>query len=232
MKGILRMSRGRITTAIILIIIGTAYLFSNMGMLHIGEVIHLYWPCIFIFIGVINLVSSGGQRNSTAYIFILIGVILQANKFGWFTWEWHLYWPLIIILIGLWILFKPRSQKWWPGNKIGSDNFGITAVFGGAHRVIESTNFRGGEITAIFGGAEVDLRSAKTSEQDITINVTTIFGGVEIRVPSSWRVDMQVTPILGGSDDKRRSVVTDPSGGNPVLHIRGSVIFGGLEVKE
>jgi hypothetical protein len=51
-------------------------------------------------------------------------------------------------------------------------------------------------------------------------------GGAHIFVPPTWKVVMQVTPIMGGVDDKSRSGL----GGTQFLYVRGTVLMGGVEI--
>ena len=63
------------------------------------------------------------------------------------------------------------------------------------------------------------------------IDITCIFGGTTIIVPESWNVVIEVTPILGGFSDSRKmrgDVIRDNTRS---LTIRGTVIFGGGEIK-
>lgn len=224
--------RGRYRAALIIIAIGVLFLLSNLEMLNLRYLVRTYWPSIFIIIGLTNLVSSRHGISTGAILFILIGVFLQANKLGWLGWEWYQYWPILLIVIGFWILIKPRSQRWWPGNKIDSDSFDMFTIFSGAHRTIQSTNFRGGDATAVMGGIDLDLRPARTTEREVRLNVTAFMGGIEIRVPQEWKVDLHVTPILGGVEDTRHIISTNQSDPMPTLSIHGTAILGGIKIKD
>jgi len=54
-------------------------------------------------------------------------------------------------------------------------------------------------------------------------------GGVEIRVPENWKLVIEVSPILGGIEDKRNSSVEQDE--ERILVIKGFCLFGGLEVR-
>ncbi len=225
-------SRGRFIAASVFILIGAALLLRNLDLLNIGYLIRTYWPCILIMIGLSHLASSRNAGHLGGWIFILIGVILQAEKLGWLDWRWYQYWPVVIIIIGLWILIRPRSKSWWPGNTIESDQFDMFTLFSGSNKTVQSSNFKGGELTTIFGGIKADLRPAKSLEKEIKLTATAIFGGIELIVPQNWRVSIHVTPILGGVEDKRKMISSTLSDDAPTLIIRGTVIFGGVEIKD
>jgi predicted membrane protein len=78
-----------------------------------------------------------------------------------------------------------------------------------------------------MGGCEIDLRQAAIDGEAV-IDVFALWGGIEIRVPDDWTVIGQVTPFMGGYDDKTRS---RPGSGAHRLVIRGMVVMGGVEVK-
>jgi len=54
-------------------------------------------------------------------------------------------------------------------------------------------------------------------------------GGVDIRVPDTWQVRCDVTPLLGGADDSTRA--TQGSSSAPTLRVVGSVTLGGLSIR-
>lgn len=110
-----------------------------------------------------------------------------------------------------------------------SDLVNAQALFTGIERRILSKNFRGGKTSAIFGGTEIDLTQADLAEGAI-LNIEVAFGGVKLIVPSHWELQINVSNIFAGIEDKRSysQIAPDPS---KVLKIYGSVIFGGLEIK-
>jgi hypothetical protein len=102
-----------------------------------------------------------------------------------------------------------------------------TAFLAGFDRKCTSQQFKGGDLTAIMGGGKVDFREADFQEGAPVIDVSVIMGGLEIIVPETWTVDSQVTPVLGGYEDKTRA----PKDAGKRLVIRGSAVLGGVEVK-
>ena len=92
-----------------------------------------------------------------------------------------------------------------------------------------SKNFQGGDLINIFGGSELDLIQADFNGT-ATIDLITIFGGTKLLVPSNWNVKSEAVTIFGGMDDKRKMQVTQEASGKTLL-IRGTVIFGGIEIK-
>lgn len=111
----------------------------------------------------------------------------------------------------------------------GDDYIDSVSVFGGTKKSILSKNFKGGEIVTIMGGAEINLVHSDINGL-VVLDVTQIFGGTKIYIPPTWDVNSEMAAIFGGIDDKRSltQVLTDKS---KVLVIKGTSIFGGIEIK-
>lgn len=104
-----------------------------------------------------------------------------------------------------------------------------TSIFGSEKRIVLSKNFRGGDITNIFGGCEIDFMQADMTAP-ATVDITALFGGATLIVPSHWVVKSEAVSIFGGISDKRRMTnYTDAN--TKVLVLKGTVIFGGIDIK-
>jgi len=55
-----------------------------------------------------------------------------------------------------------------------------------------------------------------------------MMGGFEILVPETWRVISEVTPFMGGIEDKSRTS-SQPTA--PCLILRGFMMMGGVTIK-
>ena len=109
------------------------------------------------------------------------------------------------------------------------DTINAQALFTGIQKRVLSKNFQGGKVSAIFGGTDIDFSQADLADGAI-INVEVAFGGVKLVVPPHWDLQINVTNIFAGIEDKRMYPQT-PNDGTKVLRIYGSIIFGGLEIK-
>jgi hypothetical protein len=101
-------------------------------------------------------------------------------------------------------------------------------TFAGAEFKIASQAWKGGELGVTAGGVELDLRYARLAPEGALLEVRVVMGGVDIRVPDTWQVLCDVTPLIGGADDSTRS--TQGSTGAPLLRVVGSVTLGGLSI--
>ncbi|TVP51592.1 MAG: hypothetical protein EA341_05010 [Mongoliibacter sp.] len=110
-----------------------------------------------------------------------------------------------------------------------ADYVDAQAIFTGIERRVLSKNLKGGKVSAIFGGTDIDLSQADILD-GAAINVEVAFGGVKLIVPANWDLQINVTNIFAGVEDKRMYQPV-PSGETKTLKIYGSVIFGGIEIK-
>ncbi|HET8829025.1 MAG TPA: DUF5668 domain-containing protein [Pelobium sp.] len=112
----------------------------------------------------------------------------------------------------------------------GEEYIDSVSVFGGTKKSILSKNFKGGDVTNIMGGAELNFSHADINGVAV-LEVTQVFGGTKIIVPPSWEVVTEIsTTIFAGIDDKRSlsQVLTDKS---KVLVIKGTSVFGGIDIR-
>ncbi len=214
-------------SALILIIIGIIFLLANLSIVDFRHYLSQYWPLLLVIFGLIQLISSNFRMISTPVTFIVIGLILQLLKFGYFRWNqiWK-YWPVILILIGVKILVRKNRNK-VPGEDV--EYLDIFAMFGGANRKISSQSFKGGTVIAIMGGAEIDFPTAKISQGEHHLSLTAIMGGIDIKVPKNWNIVVKGTPILGAIEDKRENILPSENLNKLILHCLA--IMGGVEIK-
>lgn len=224
-------TQGRIFWGILLIFLGVLFLLDQMDKLDFGDLVGRYWPVIFILIGVSILLSNNFKNIGSGIFFILFGAFFLLIRMRVFDRAvWHYIWPLAIIGAGLWILLRPA---WHPdregATETGADDLNINRVFSGTSRKIGSQSFRGGKAEVVFGSAEIDLRGAKLAGGQATLVLSAVFGGIEVYVPRDWQVVLEGTPVLGSIESRRKSPGVPNS---DILTIKGSAVFGSIEVKE
>jgi len=224
-------TQGRIFWGILLILLGVLFLLDQMDKLDFGDLVGRYWPVIFILLGISILLSNNFKNVGSGVFFILFGTFFLLIRMRIFDRAvWHYIWPLAIIAVGLWVLFRPA---WHPDkNKVTgttADDLNISQVFSGSARKVESQAFRGGKAEVVFGSAEIDLRGARLAGGQATLVLSAVFGGIEVFVPRDWQIVLEGTPVLGSIESHKR--VSDVPPGQ-TLTIKGSAVFGSIEVKE
>ncbi len=227
----------RFIIGILLIIAGAILMLKKSTVLpepldHFIEDILFSWQMLLIVIGVIVL--AGSDNKTPGIIMIAVGgFFLVPEMFNDFFRSFNFFWPAIFIAIGIVLLVNSKRlvKKLDYAQTNNADYIDYVNIFSGAERQLITDNFQGGRVTSIFGGGEVDLTRSSLAAGDNVIEITCIFGGTTIIVPESWNVIINVTPILGGFSDSRKlrgDVIRDNTRS---LTIRGTVIFGGGEIK-
>lgn len=213
---------------VVLVAFGAFFLLRNFGLIPYFIPHYFFgWKAILVLVGVSMLVTG---RKREGLLFLLIGVffllpdIFQLPHISMRDW-----WPVILIVVGIGVFLRRRDQTYRRSGAVGSDYFEDVSIFGGSEKYFTSRNFKGGKITCIFGGSEINFSEADIGEEEAVLDVFCLFGGNEIRVPNEWTVVNDSFVIFGGHSDSRSGY----SERNPgkVLRIKGSIIFGGNEIK-
>ncbi len=227
----------RLIIGVLLIIAGFILIVQKSTILpepldHFIDDIIFSWQMLLIVIGVITL--AGSDNKTPGIVMIAVGgFFLIPEMFTDFFRSFNFFWPAVFIVVGVVLLMNSKRlvKKLDYSNVNKADYIDYVNIFSGAERQLITDNFQGGKVTSIFGGGEVDLTRSSLAPGDNVIEITCIFGGTTIIVPESWNVVIEVTPILGGFSDSRKmrgDVIRDNTRS---LTIRGTVIFGGGEIK-
>ncbi len=250
--------RGKLIGGILLVAFGALFLAKELGAV-IPQWIFT-WKIALIAIG-IAIAFKSSFRNWTWIAFIGIGAGFIIGDLYPDMHIKHIIWPLVIIFIGMVMIFKPhrkwdpeRWNKWerrryrhryghehyhgknwedWCGTEAtdsDSDHIESTSVFGGVKKNIISKNFKGGEITNIFGGAEYNLSQADFTGT-VVLDITQFFGGTRLVIPSNWEIKSELTAVLGSIEDKRPLQTNVTNVENKILVLRGTSVFGGIELR-
>lgn len=227
---------------LILLMVGAVLLLNTLGLDLPYWLIS--WQTLLIVIGII--IGFATKFKDFSWLVVSgVGTFFLLSKLFPDVQVYRFILPAAFIVVGLIILYGSRGN--WFSNKrrddsqqfgvITEDNGPITedqrlelvAVFGGIKKTVFNKDFRGGEVVTIFGGGEINLLNADI-KGPIVIEVVHLFGGVKLIVPAHWEVSTtEAVAVFGGIDDKRNtSVPTDPT---KKLIIRGTIIFGGLDVR-
>lgn len=111
-----------------------------------------------------------------------------------------------------------------------NDWLDCTTVFGGTRRQVISKDFKGGDLINVCGGTELDLTRADIQGTAV-IDIVNVWGGIRIAVPPNWQIRTNLTHIMAGVDDNKRTQnqVQDP---DKVLVLTGVVLMSGIEIRD
>ncbi len=231
--------RGRALGGLIVVVVGTVLLAKQVGV----DFPYWFfsWPMLLIAIGVYlgfrHSFRNLGWLFPTAIgsVFLISDIIpeLELKQFVW---------PIIIICIGLVMIFRPRGrnrgaeywkQRYNQGNNseyLSNNAFETVTIFGGDKKQIISKDFKGGESVCAFGGVEINLTQSDiigTAE----IEVVQMFGGTKIIVPPHWKVQSDELVCIFGSLEDKRQVAGSTVDPTKTLVIKGTCIFGGIDLR-
>ena len=217
------------------------------------------WQMLLIAIGIF-VGMRHGFRGLGWLVPITIGGIFLIDEFlpdlHWKPFSW----PIVFIALGIIIIFgnfRTKRGRWmkdkWNEGKYNWENYNpvqnptstsrsgasgesvsddgyinTTSIFGGVHKVIVSKNFKGGKAYNVFGGTELNL-SQSDFEGTVELELVQLFGGTKLTVPPNWQIKSEMLAVFGGVEDKRVSQLLKPDP-NKTLIIKGTTIFGGLEI--
>ena len=165
------------------------------------------------------------MRGHTIFgvIVILIGLSILLH-FAFF----NFLFALIIIWIGVRILTGHRYDPWGMETEAseGEDFLSRVFIFSGLRKKMTSDNFEGMNVAVIFGGGEIDLTGVKTQKTDLDLEINAVFGGLKLKIPKTWKIKSDAVGILGGFNNMTAS----PEKPAATVHLKGSAIFGGIEI--
>lgn len=214
---------------ILVVVIGVVLLLGTTGIADVGGVFR-WIPSLFIIFGLWRLVAGGFKRLFGPVLIIVVATFVQLILLGI---DIGSLWPVVLILIGLLMLFG--GQRLWhrKDKENGNDQneISLMSVMSSSRSRVTSKAFKGGEATAFMGGIEIDMRDAEIAERPATLEATVLMGSLEIVVPRDWIVDINTMTLMGGTEDKRRDGGYDNER-PPHLIITGTVLMGGLEIKD
>lgn len=220
---------------LILILAGFFLLLRNTNIFpyFIDEII-FSWQMLLIMIGLV--VTIGGSNKTPGIIVMAVGAFfLIPEIFSEIFRTYKIFWPALFITAG--ILFIVTGRKATEslfrsrGSQSSDDYIDIINVFSGTDRLIHSENFSGGKITSVFGGSKIDLTKCKLAPGVSELELACVFGGTEIIVPEDWNVVLDVVPVLGGFSDERKYSTGRVLDHGKQLIIKGTVVFGGGDLK-
>jgi predicted membrane protein len=199
--------------ALVLIVVGGWLLANTLGLVSL-DLWEFIWPLVLVFIGARIMMGNRGSGPGTPDPSAAPGALPGAPGFGGPT-------P-----------GTPPAGQPPPGAGTGasgeSAHASLFALMSSSKRRWGRSLFRSAEATAFMGGCELDLRDAlMNAGETAVVEVFAVMGGVNIFVPPNWTVSQEIVPLLGGVQDKTRSI---PSGPAQHLLVRGTVVMGGVEI--
>lgn len=227
-----------------LIAVGGLFLLRNLGIFYFDNVWD-YWPVILIALGLSKLVTPrSGHDVIPGAVLMMLGAIFLLRNLGFIHGNiGGFIWSGALIAVGAAMLMRHLyGPDWFGGGRqvdsgiVDSSNsdarkLHLDMLFGGVNRKITSQEFEGGKISVLFGGANIDLREANTQKAEIVINADAVFGGIDLKVPGTWLIDARGSGVFGGYSDQTHHPAQTGPNPPPRVIVKGSAVFGGVNVR-
>lgn len=215
---------------IVLIAAGVVLALNVFNITDINMFFDGWWTLFIIVPCAIGLFTEREKTGNIIGIVIGVLLLLCCQDVLSFSILWKLLVPVIIVIIGLKMvltgLFGNKANEIMKKLRLeGKEPKVGCAVFSGCDMSCDGEVFEGAELTAVFGGVDCDLRNA-IIEKDCAVQVSAIFGGIDIFVPDNINVKVSSNSIFGGVSNK-----TAVHQNAPTLYVRGTCMFGGVEIK-
>lgn len=225
----------KLIIGILLMLAGGLLLLDTFDITHFPIRHYIFsWKTLLMAIGAILIATK--EKATVGYVLLGLGILFWLPSLLDYSISLsQIMLPSILIGIGVLVITRRgghNRQKKSSNNKDGdsADFIDDVSILGGGNKIIQSKNFKGGDITAIFGGSEFSFKDAELSPDGCTIDVFTMFGGSKLIIPDNWIVKSDMISIFGGFNDKR-AIRPDDSDPANILYLKGAVIFGGIEIK-
>ena len=219
---------GRMVWGLVVLALGVLWTLDNLGQIDASQVLR-WWPVVPLAWGIVLLTGLNGRRKPRAgWIWTAIGAFSIVRPLGIADADVFDFWPLILVFIGGTLVWRAWKGGAGSGRPTGGPRIDASAFLAGSQRKVVTDRFSSIEINAVIAATTLDLRTAKLADGSGEVDVYAMWGGIDLLVPKEWKVVSEVTPILGVFQDST-TVPEDP--GAPTLLVRGSVVMGGIDVR-
>jgi transcriptional regulator with XRE-family HTH domain len=224
--------------AVLMILLGLAFLMQKVGIVSIG-IWGIVWPAVIIGFGVSWMIKRF-SIFSLAVAGLGLYFLLFNLKVTEYSLSWGVIWPGLLVLLGLTILYEalvPHKRKWCGVNFKGDKQARIDyteengfvrydCAFAQENRRVATEDFSGGNVDLSFGKSELDLTNVKRVGKDAKLNIDVSFGTFDLILPKTIRVYLK-------SDKAFSSIQMNGeanSNATETLIVDGDVSFGSMNV--
>jgi len=195
--------------AILVIVLGAAFLIQRVGNLSFG-IWGIVWPVVLIGLGI-----SWMLHRFSFFSLAVAGLGLYFLLFNLggisFVLTWSVIWPSLLVLLGLTILYEaliPHKDKWCGVNfskdKNKRSDYGevdgsihYDCAFSEENRRFAAEEFAGGDVDLSFGKSELDLTNVRRVKPNAILDVDVSFATFDLIVPKMIRVYVKSDKSFG-----------------------------------
>ena len=216
----------RLIVGLLVIGLGIIFLAGNLGILDKHAPLRFFWPVAFMALGAGLLFEPGSRRRIWGWIWIAVGAWMLAHRLEWINVDvLGVLFPVALLIVGARLVTRAVQVQ---SGAIHKPQTRINAILSGHETRAVPSPFKEAEVVAVMGGIKLDFTQTQMEGDAATLDITVVMGGLEVNAPPDWNVVNQVLPLLGAAEDKRRPSAVVPT---KTLTIRGTVLMGGIEIK-
>jgi predicted membrane protein len=202
-----------------------------------------FWSILATVLLAVVFISSLTRLNFFG-IFISAGLLykIYQSPFHWpFISIWIILLVAVLASVGCEMIFHPHKTGWWNQQhgsckeldgeckeNLEGENVYAENSFSESCKYLHSDNLRKGHFSSSFGKLSIYFDQVTLSPEGAEIYTETSFGTTILYIPAGWRVEKNVRTSFGSVTDLMDSRSAAPDA--PVLHIKGDVSFGELEI--
>src|SRR5215831_19331389 len=214
---------GRLIFGVVILALGLLWTLDNLGVMDSAPIIR-WWPSLLLLAGLARLTGIGArQQMVSGTVLSLAGLLLLGDALHVLHVRVWALWPLAMIVIGAGLVVRSMRPSVRPQSSADPQaELHLFTMMGGIVQKNISQAFRGGDVSAVMGGVQIDLRNAVPAGPEVPLDVFAWWGGIDLTIPPDWRVVTEVTPIMGGYDDRTKPLMGEA---RTRLIIRGLVLM-------
>ena len=116
-------SNGSLVAGLILIALGTLFLFDRMWGYEFSRLARTWWPLALIVVGLWRILGGRPRGRNWGFLLIVLGVIFQGARLRLHPlWTMDRLWPVILITIGAILMFQRLRRNDEPGPSLPQNN--------------------------------------------------------------------------------------------------------------
>lgn len=234
------MRRGRLKSIVwgLLLIVSALFIvLSVMGYIDNVGPVKTIFTILFAGIAITSLIDLNffGVFFPMAFVGMIYDSRLGIEKLT----PWPILGIALLLTIGFSLIFKKKEHFFHKNYSEGRDEYLIDmddengevinckAEFNESVKYIHSKNLKKINVKSTFGGVKLYLDGSEIPSKSAGLDLDVSFGGVELYIPKDWDVKIHGAASFGSIVEKNHASINDIS---PVLHLTGSVKFGGVEI--
>ena len=183
--------------------------------------------------------ASVRNRHLTSVLIFAGGALWIFQMIRWSDAGWLSIVAGLLVLVGLLMWWLGSHRRSAPSTGEGGeivrgsnvietsqDEIHLTGAATATRYIVSSQAFVGGEVSVSLGNVELDLTSARLSEDGASLSLASQMANITLRVPDDWVIETNGDFKLGAVKDERPNRPTD----GPRLALNVTTTMGAVQI--